>query len=83
MGSGTQESIATENTSRYVKQLDYDSSSNLIYLGLAKIGSETSGSLWQIQRLTWTNNNLVTIEWADGDFEFDNIWDNRTSESYS
>lgn len=83
MGSQIMRATAVENTCRYTKQLAYDSSNNLEYLGIAKIGSATSGALWQIRRFTWSSNDLVTIEWTDGDFEFDNIWDNRASLSYS
>ncbi len=83
MGSKTMRATAVENTCRYTKQLAYDADTNLEYLGIAKIGSATSAEEWQIRRFTWTDNNLVTIEWTDGDFEFNNIWDNRTSLSYS
>jgi len=83
LGSGVQEAVATESTSRYVTQLDYDSDNNLIYLGIAKIGEATSAAGWQVRRLTWTSGNLTAIEWADGDFEFDNVWDDRTTGSYS
>ncbi len=83
MGSQTMRATAVENTCRYTKQLAYDADGNLEFLGIAKIGSATSDAKWQIRKLTWTSNNLVTIEWTDGDFEFNNVWDDRVSLVYS
>ena len=75
---------ATETVSHYVTKLSYDASSNLEYLGKADIGTATSASGWQIKKFTYdANNNLTDIELADGDDAFDNIWDNRTTYSYS
>jgi len=53
----------------------------LTYIGNAVIGSATSGALWQIKRLDSTSG-LIKL-WADGNDNFDNIWDNRASLSYS
>lgn len=39
-------------------------------------------AVWQIQRITLSGDDVV-IEWADGDAEFDNIWNNRESLTYS
>ena len=50
------------------------------YIGLAVPGSATSASLWRISRETIATGELL---YADGDANFDNIWDNYTSLSYS
>lgn len=50
------------------------------YIGEAAPGSATSAAVWRIQRIT---NADSTIVWADGDGDFDNVWDNRASLSYS
>lgn len=50
------------------------------YIGHALPGTATAGAVWRIQRLTVANN---TIEFADGNANFDNIWDNRASLLYS
>lgn len=52
------------------------------YYGSALSGSATSAALWQIQASS-VSGNVTTFTWADGDDNFDNIWDNRTSLSYS
>lgn len=62
----------------------YDVASTTVgYLGKAVVGSVTSGAVWQIRKFTFGSDGDVTTEWADGDSDFDNIWDNRASLSYS
>jgi len=64
------------------KLLQVDTVGNTNYLGYATAGSVTSGAVWAIKRVVETGNNVV-ITWADGTKDFDNIWDNRTSLTYS
>ncbi len=59
-----------------------DAGSGITYVGKAAVGSVTSDAVWQIQRLTETTGDLV-VQFADGNADFDNIWDNRASLSYS
>lgn len=62
---------------------------NLIYKAFARAGSATSAAVWQISKQTYDgSNNLLTVTWpqtpsgkASTDFQF--IWDNRTSYSFS
>lgn len=58
-----------------------DAGGGVSYVGKAAIGSATLSAAWQIQRLTEVTGDL-TIEWADGNANFDNIWDNRASLTY-
>lgn len=55
----------------------------LAYLGDAAIGSNEGSSVWRIQKLDFTAEGNVTITFADGNDNFDNIWSNRASLSYS
>lgn len=52
------------------------------YLGNAPVGANENSSVWQIQRLTF-NGDDVSVQFADGNASFDNVWANRTSLSYS
>ena|SRR3990167_745987 len=64
--------------------LDYDGSNNLIYSGLASPGSSKAVAVWQIKKYTYDgSSNLTDIQYADGNLEYDNIWNNRASGSYS
>lgn len=61
---------------------DATSTANVVYVGYAAVGSASSSSVWRIVRYTITNGDVVG-EFADGDVDFDNVWDNRTGLSYS
>ena len=66
----------------YITQLDDTGSGGITYIGKATPGTATSSANWQITRLTETGADLEVL-YADGDINFDNIWDNRASLSYS
>lgn len=57
-------------------------SSSLLYIGTARIGSATSSALWQVQKVTVVST-VTSILWADGNSNYDNIWDDRASLVYS
>ena len=57
---------------------------NLVeYVGLSLPGTATSEAGWQVRKCTYSTTYLQSILWADGDRNFDNIWDDRVSLSYS
>lgn len=61
--------------------MDTTSTTDVVYIGFAEIASATSSPVWQIQKISTASG--VVITYADGDDAFDNIWDNRTSITYS
>jgi len=68
----------------YTIAMAYDSSNNLEYLGKAVSGASSSDASWQIKRFTYdSDNNLTDIQLADGNDDFDNVYDDRASLSYS
>lgn len=66
----------------YIIQKD-EASSTVVYFGYALPGTLTSVASWKIKRLTDLGGNDFKVEYADGNANFDNIWDNRVSLSYS
>lgn len=66
-------------------RLDDTASSTVYYCAQAVVGSLESAAVWQIQRITFptVGEDDTTIEWADGDAKFDNVWDDRLTLSYS
>ena len=52
------------------------------YNGFANPGTATSDASWLITKQT-ISGNVITIAFADGNRDFDNVWDDRTSLSYS
>jgi len=60
---------------------DNSGDSNIFYVGKAPSGTVASAAAWQIKRVDETNG--IDGEFADADNEFDNVWNNRESLSYS
>jgi hypothetical protein len=68
----------------YIQRIEYDSNGFVIYVGLAVPGSAESSLVWQIKK--FTNNSMgqsTAINFADGNLNFDNRWDQRDTYSYS
>lgn len=61
--------------------LDDTTTANNTYVGEAAVGASTAASTWRIKRINETSG--IVLQWADGNGNFDNIWDNRTSLTYS
>lgn len=59
-----------------------EANGNLTYIGFAKIGSTTDEAVWQIFRVQKTGSTTL-IQYADGDENYDNVFDDRDSLSYS
>ena len=59
-----------------------EASATVTYVGEAAAGSATAGAAWRIKRITTTGADL-SVQWADGDTNFDNVWDNRAGLSYA
>jgi hypothetical protein len=57
-------------------------SSTLTYVGEAVPGTLQATALWRIKRISIAAG-VTTIEWADGDSNFDNVFSNRASLAYS
>ena len=55
--------------------------SNTYYIGEAPFGAATTDPIWRIKRLVFSGANF-TLDWADGNDEFNKIWDNRTLFTY-
>ena len=55
---------------------------NTLYIGEAATNISSNEPFWKIRKLA-KSGTATSILYADGDEFFDNIWDNRTSLSYS
>jgi hypothetical protein len=74
------ERLIAANPTPYGVRLD-EASSTITYVGQAVPGSATSSAVWAIKRLDSTSGLIVL--WADGNANFDNVWDSRAGLSYS
>lgn len=70
--------------SPYVTLLDYNSGTLPVYIGQANADTATSEAKWQIKKLTYDgNDNVTSILAAGGTLDFNQVWDDRASLSYS
>jgi len=65
-----------------VKTLVDDVGGGVTYVGEANPGTATYTNTWRIRQITEVGAD-VSVLWADGNDNFDNIWDNRASLVYS
>ena len=71
--------IVSTNEIGYIQTLAYNVSNMAEYIGKAVPDSNKSGALWQIQKLIYNGNNMVTdIQFASGTSNFINIWSGAT-----
>lgn len=67
-----------------LRNVVYDEvSASLAYFGVAAPGANTGDPVWMIQRFNFGPGNSLATTFADGNAEFDNVWNDRTSLSYS
>jgi hypothetical protein len=59
-----------------------DAGSGVTYVGNAAAGASVAAAVWQIKKIVELNGD-ITITWADGNGQFDNVWNDRASLSYS
>ena len=64
-----------------VEKID-QASATVTYIGQAAPGTATSAASWRIQRMS-VSGTVTTLAYADGDLNFNNIWDNRSSLTYT
>ncbi len=59
-----------------------ESNPNLIYKGFASPAANGQDAVWAIQRVSIANE-ICSYQWADGNKNFDNVWNNRAALIYS
>jgi len=78
--ASTETTLQTISFGGFKFTLRLDTVGTIDYVGEATIGTATSAALWRIKRLD--NTTGTVIQWA-GTGVFNQIWDNRTSLTYS
>lgn len=59
-----------------------EASSTVTYIGEAESGSSSSDAVWRIKKFTFSGS-ITSLQWASGNTDYDKVWDNRTSYTYS
>jgi hypothetical protein len=66
----------------YAKRVDFIND-NLLYKGEAIVSTAPSASSWRIKQISIGNDGDIVELWADGNTNFDNIWNDRLTLGYS
>lgn len=80
-GNKVAQDVATSSTA--MATIVDEASATVTYVGKAKIGAAQASALWQIAKITESGSTILTTTWADGNSNFDNIWNDRAGLSYS
>ena len=67
---------------QYNKLIDYVDADNYYYIGEALPGTGESDAKWRIKRIEEVGDDY-NILWAEGNADFDKIWDDRATFTYS
>jgi len=59
-----------------------EASDTVQYIGEAVPNASSGSALWRIRKVL-VSGTTTSVQFADGDDNFDNIWDNRDSLTYS
>lgn len=57
-----------------------EASATITYIGKAPVGSLASDAVWKIMKIDESSGTVIT--YADGNSNFDNVWNNRASLTY-
>lgn len=76
--------VSTSVMQEPVYTVRYDEvSSTVAYKGDAVPNSTEASSVWRIRKIVITNGVDVTITWASGNENFDKVWNDRLTYTYS
>jgi hypothetical protein len=71
-----------DNEDMLSKRIDFISD-NVLYKAEAPVGVANSAPLWRIRLITISTGGDTVETWANGNSNFDKVWDNRLSYTYS
>lgn len=71
----------SEDAVAYARQIDFVGE-DTIYKGEAEAGASFSNAVWRIRKIVLTGDD-VSETWADGNSNFDNVWNDRLSLIYT
>jgi hypothetical protein len=75
--------LASIDSSLLPRTINIDEISvNDIYFGYAAAGSSAASAVWRVKHIV-VSGTTTTTTYADGNTNFDNIWNNRLSLTYS
>jgi hypothetical protein len=62
-------------------QISDEANAKTIYRGYAVPGSKTSDAVWAVEKIS-NDKGIISYLWADGNKNFDKVWDSRKAFTY-
>jgi hypothetical protein len=76
------ETFSYDGTSNFNLTIRVDqAASPILYVGKAPTGSAEASAVWQIIKVDLST--VILVKYADGDAEFDNVWNDRSTLTYA
>ena len=73
----------SEEIENAVRTKPKSTDATIVYVGEAFPGSAEGDAVWRMKRITNAGTDDATVEFADGNQNYDNIWDDRETLTYS
>ncbi len=73
----------TVSVEKYIQRIAYEGQGLPEFIGISYPGAASSASTWQIRKLTYVGTNVVSILFASGNGNFDKVWNDKATYSYS
>lgn len=65
------------------QEIDYDSTANANYVGIAAPGATTAQAAWAIRKITFdSQSRTIRVEFAGKTLEYNQVWDDRLTLTY-
>lgn len=62
---------------------DYEGGNIVIFIGRAHPSTKVTEAAWQIRKFTYATNLITNIEFANGNSNFDKVWNDRADYDYT
>lgn len=82
-GKKVQDVNVKQTSDLYITKLDDVSTASVTYVGKAEVGSSAASAVWQIMKMDESGTPATLVTTYAGGGSFNQIWNNRTSLSYS
>ncbi len=72
---------AINNKTMFLPIIEDNTNANSVYKGFAVPGANPADAVWAILKVN-NRKGIVSYQWADGDMNFDNVWNDRKTLNY-
>jgi len=74
--------LVSEGSTTLQVRVDYNSTSNPVYVGWAEVDANYTHAKWRIVKIEWDGMKLLEMQFADQVSTFTKVWNQRASYDY-